>query len=151
MPDFPRGYQFLHCAHRLCNGMGPAPPMKKIYIEVICPQPLQAGVTCSKGTFIRSVRWKDFADEKNLVPISTNDLRHDFFRTGIHLRGIDVRHPKLDDGMQRVKAIVSDLPGSLADDRDLYTGRTEVTREHDTERLDHFALPRLKTTPVDRR
>src|SRR5207302_1293182 len=103
IPDFPRGYQFLHGAHRVCNGMRSAPPMYKICIEVVCPQALKAGVTRSKRSFIGSIRWKNFADEEDFAAISTNGFPHDLFRAGIHLSSIDVRHPQLDAGVQRFK------------------------------------------------
>src|SRR5262249_36639026 len=76
--NLPRGNQRLHCAHCLGNGMRSTPPMQKIHIEVVGSQPLKAGVTCPKRALIRSIRWKDFTDDENLVPILVNRFTYDF-------------------------------------------------------------------------
>src|SRR5689334_8888719 len=76
--DLARGNQLFHCAHCVGNGMRSAPPMQKIHIEVVCTQPLQARITCPKRALIRSVRWKDFTDNENLVPILVNRFTYDF-------------------------------------------------------------------------
>src|SRR4051812_2682208 len=78
---------------------------------------------------------EDLRGQEDLVASPGDRLAHDLLGVAVHLRGVDVGQAQVEaptQGVDRVGAIAAvDIPGPLADRRDLATGGAEVALFHD--------------------
>ena len=84
--------------------------------------------------FRRGMLGKDLRDQKDVVAPPVDRPGDDLLGVAVHLGGVDVRHPEIEAPAQRGdggRAIAPvQVPGALADHRDIPCGRAEATPLH---------------------
>src|SRR5215510_9684261 len=108
--------------------------MQQVAVQPISVEAGERALAGLNGPGTRGVLGKDLGDQKDLVAPPGDRLADDLFSVAVHLRGVYMVHAEIDAPAQRgdrqgaVAGI--DVPGPLADHRDLVVGGTELTNFH---------------------
>ncbi len=111
------------------------PPVQEIGIQPVGAEAGERPLAGRDRAGPRGVLGEDLRDQEDLVASPGDRLAHDLLGVAVHLRGVDVGQAQVEaptQGVDRVGAIAAvDIPGPLADRRDLATGGAEVALFHD--------------------
>ena len=101
--------------------------MQQVEVDGFATEPAQAALAGRRQTLAAGVVRVDLADQEDLFAASRDSRADHVFGAalGVHLGGIDQRHPQFDAFAQRrdlalaFSGLLADMPGTLADGGDL--------------------------------
>src|SRR5689334_6625639 len=109
-------------------------PMQQITIQPIGAQSTKRPITCGDRTGTRRILRQHLRYQKHFVAPALNCLTDEFFGVAIHFSRVDVRHSEFDpqtQGSDSCRSIgVVDLPGTLADNRELLSSIAKAAKFH---------------------